>query len=309
MYLKNILLFVAISTLQSIYCSAQEEDWSWWGKGYWDGNSHWSKYIITSAARMGPNALPVPEIKNGLLPTQLQLSGAVESHFSSGDHTQNLFSSLYIPVTNDKIGIQLSMVPVEYYQMDTTTRNFRRARDFDGKGFSVGDVYIGTFIQLVKNKKHIPDMLLTINIKTASGNNLAAARFTDSPGYFFDLSVGKTLNFRETSKIQSLRLFGMGGFYVYQTYIDNNPQNDGLLFGIGASVNIGKIILENHFGGFHGYFNNGDRPMVNRFMVKTKLPSAVNYRLTVSQGIKDFPYTSLQLGVNISLKLLKAKSN
>ncbi len=186
----RVFLWMLLISFHSFLSYSQ--DYSWWNKKHnWDGVTSWSKYLIISPAYMGPNALPVPDFNNGTLKERGSLKFAAESHFSKGDNTQNLFTRLYLPLYTDKVGLLISIIPFEHYKMDTITRDLRRTRDFDGKGFAGGDFYIGTFIQILKDKKHWPDMAVSINLKTASGTNLEAARYTETPGYFFDLSMGK----------------------------------------------------------------------------------------------------------------------
>ncbi|MDZ7847116.1 MAG: hypothetical protein U5L96_10280 [Owenweeksia sp.] len=129
--------------------------------------------------------MPVPNTETGNMPKRLQLQLAGEAHLNPGDQTQNLFTRLFIPFKGARVGISLSMVPIEHYLMDTVTRDLRAARDYDAKGFSLGDLYIGTHIQLVRQQEKLPDIMLSINLKTASGNNLYAVRFTEYPGLLF----------------------------------------------------------------------------------------------------------------------------
>jgi len=185
-----ILLFTLIGNQITL-----SQDYSWWNEKHnWDGVTPWQNYIILSPAYMGPNALPVPEARDGSLPRNTTFEFSLENHFSSGDKTINLYTNLYIPLFSKRAGLNISIVPFEHYKMDTITRDLRRARDYDGEGISGGDFYIGTFIQILKDKK-FPDIVLSINMKTASGTNLAAARFTDSPGYHSEkILISKTLS-------------------------------------------------------------------------------------------------------------------
>ena len=165
-----------------------QKDYAWWNnKHNWDGITHWSQYIIVSPKFMGPNALPVPKVRNALINEDVQLEAGSDFHFNKGDNTQNLFFGLFLPFAESKIAIEIYGVPLEHYNMDTVTRDERRAREKSTEGFASGDLYFGTVIQLIKNKRNLPDMTISLNAKTASGTNFENARFTDSPGYFFDL--------------------------------------------------------------------------------------------------------------------------
>ena len=293
-------IFSCISVLLiPIYSLSQ--DYSWWNEKHnWDGVTSWNKYIIISPAFMGPNALPVPEIHNGILSNKCNFKFALDGHFSKGDQTENIFTELYIPLAKDKVGLNINVVPIEHYAIDTTTRDLRRIRDYDGEGLAGGDIYVSTLIQLIKDKEKWPDILLTINLKTASGTNLAAARYSDTPGYYFDLSFSKSIEFNE-SRIKSIRPFILGGFYSWQTYQDDNSQNDAALFGLGMDLNLDKILIKNTIGGYAGYVGNGDKPLVYRFLLRSTLNTIVNYEFRFQQGINDFDYSSFRFGLNFDL--------
>ncbi len=299
------LILITIFHLSFLFSSHLfGQDYDWWVKKHnWDGNTSWTRYIRLNTKYLGPNALPVPEIKTGQIQSQLNLGLFVETHQSKGDQTYNQFTNLYIPLGN-RVGLEWSLVPLEYYQMDTITRDQRFARDKDAKGFSGGDIYIGTHIQLIKETETKPGMLASINLRSASGTNLQAARFTDTPGYFMDVSLGK--NFK-VSKLFTHRWFAQVGFYSWQTYDPEHAQNDAFQYGLGYSVSNQKMELRGSWGGYIGYINDGDRPMLARLQFKTKKLSGINYLAQVQQGLVQFNYTSLRIGISwlvpINLKL------
>lgn len=289
---KKTLYLIAL-LYHSFFSYAQ--DYNWWNKLHnWDGITHWTRYLIIAPGYLGPNALPVPEIKNGICRSSIQFKTAGEYHYSKGDKTQDIYTEFYFPLFSDRVGINLNIVPVEHYNMDDETRDLRRSRDFDGIGYSAGDLYIGTYIQLVKENKRLPDILLTINLRTASGSNLYAARYTDTPGYYFDASIGKELFLKDIA-LKSIRPFGLIGFYVWQTYRSDYYQNDAFLYGLGLDLNFKHLQITNSYGGYRGYIGNGDRPKVYRVSIHTKFQSLSNYELRVQQGIHDFNYTTFRL--------------
>ncbi|MFT5667411.1 MAG: hypothetical protein ACI9DK_001605 [Vicingaceae bacterium] len=298
--MKKIIVLAIIASF-STHLIAQE-DFTWWGEKHnWDGFRHWTAYTKLTSKFMGPNALPVPDSKKGILPNQTTLKLAGEGHFSDGDKTQNLFSSFYLPMFSERIGLQLEMVPVEFYKMDDKTRDERISREFVSEGRTVGDLYIATFIQLTKDHKKLPDMVLGINFKTASGANLDAARFTNTPGYFFDLSASKeiTLNGK---RISSIRPHALAGFYVYQTYLENNYQNDAFMYGLGIDVNSKKVTYEASLNGYVGYLNEGDRPMVARLGIGSNNAEKANYGIRLQQGIFHQQYTTIRVYCVLKLK-------
>ena len=258
---------------------------------------------------MGPNALPVPTIKNGKLPENAYFRFSVDNHRSRGDKTENLHTELFLPLFSPRVGLNLALVPIEHYKTDTLTRDLRRARGITGEGIAVGDLYIGTYIQLVKNHSRLPDVLLTINLKTASGNKLSDARYTDAPGYFFDLSMGKNINLDPQGSTY-IRPHLMLGFYVWQLLGNDQLQNDALLYGLGFDLALPKFEITNALGGYYGYLGNGDRPLVYRVQIGTKFKTVVNYELGLQRGLNDFGYTSFRLSCRANLaRMSRAKSN
>lgn len=290
---QSILLMILLFSSPSL--AAQNGDFSWWNELHnWDGLTPWQNYLIIAPGFMGPNALPVPDIKNGRLPEMGTVKFGAEQHLSAGDNTRNLFTEGYLQLFSDRVGLNLQWVPLEQYKMDTATRNLRRARDFDGEGTASGDLYIGTYIQLLRDHDKFPDVVLTINLKTASGGRLTAARFTDAPGYFFDLSIGKEYVLGD-GMIKSVRPHLMGGFYVWQRFEANALQNDSFLYGGGIDLNFAAITLTNALGGYLGYLDDGDKPLVYRFTCRSNFAAKVNYEFRFQQGLNDFDYSSFRL--------------
>ncbi|WP_116107289.1 hypothetical protein [Lewinella sp. IMCC34191] len=272
------------------------QDYGWWNDTHdWDGVSPWRSYLTLASAYMGPNALPVPEIRNGRITQGTELRVAGDAHFGDGDDTQNLYLQGHVPLFSDRVGLHLQYVPLEHYRMSAATRDERAARDYDGEGLAGGDVYVGTHIQLVQDHAHWPDLLLSINLKTASGNRLSAARYTDTPGYYFDLSAGKT--FEREGSLASLRPHALLGFYVWQTFMDNYYQNDAVLYGLGCDFRFRKLTLTPALGGYYGYLDIGDRPLVGRLDLRTQRDRGMEYFARLQHGFADYPYSTVRLGV------------
>jgi hypothetical protein len=283
-----------------------QENYEWWNTiHHWDHVTPWQKYLTSTPAFLGPNGLPVPETKTGVMADRPSLEIAGEMHWGQGDKTRNLYGRFFSPIGSDRAGLGVWMVPVEYYVTDTATRDLRASREYDGKGYAVGDVYVETYVQLVKDRPHLPDILLTVNIKTASGS-FDAARYTDAPAYYFDMSFGKTLTL-QNKVITAIRPYAMGGFYCWQMNTENQNQDDAPLFGAGLYVDVKKLRIDNSINGFWGYMNNGDQPLVYRLKLETRMSSLVNYKLMLEEGLHDFPYTSIRAAVLLDMgKILPA---
>lgn len=297
--MSNILLFSTTLLLS-------QTDYSWWNQKHnWDGTSHWFNYMTMSPGYLGPNALPVPEFHGREIPNQHKISLGTEVHYSTGDKTANLYCSFTFPLFTEKASIHVDYRPVEIYRTDTITRDLRASRQFNPEGYSLGDLYIATHIQVLKDHKKWPDISIGIGIKTASGTNLDGARHTDTPGYWLELGMGKKF-LTGLSTLRSIEVYSRVGFYAYQIYMMNYRQNDAILYGAGIDLEIGKLRICNQVTGFHGYIKNGDRPLVYRVIFKPSVARRISAYLLLQQGLKDFQYTSARLALvlNLSTKLL-----
>ena len=261
---------------------------------------------------MGPNALPVPEAGDGLIEQGIKLKTAVDLHFMNGDQTQNLFLQFDYPFLNNNISVGFCVVPIEYYRLDNNIRDERLARTADPHGFSGGDLYFWTNIQLIRNKLKWPDIRFRMACRTASGGNLEDARFTDMPGYYFDISFGKSF-YRNTDKNCWLRWYGMLGFYCWQTNVVNYSQNDAGLFAGGLKWQYHKILINNSVSGYIGYIGmkhqilirntskphvySKDQPVVYRFDISTR-KGKYEYGFRFQQGLHDFKYSTFRLSVS-----------
>ncbi|MDA3906795.1 MAG: hypothetical protein PF484_12035 [Bacteroidales bacterium] len=282
--------------------SLAQNDHSWWYEIHQhDGVTSWEDYLIISPGYFGPNALPVPIINQGLIKNELELEVAFEGHYNTHEQTNNLFTQLFIPLQKDKVGLQLSIVPVEFFSYDTLIRDQRFSRNYEGKGSAIGDLYIGTQIQLLRNHPKWPDILFGINLRTASGNRYSSARFIDSPGYFFDLGLGKSYTLKK-SPFHSIRTYAMLGFYVWQTNLNAYFQNDAFLYGAGFQLYSGLFTISNELGGYYGYLDNGDRPLVYRFRMQLTQMKSLNFSLQFEHGIKDYNFRSLRFSALYSFK-------
>lgn len=262
----------------------------------WDGITHWSKYMKYSPKYFGPNALPIPEVKNGTIIHNVEISLAGEYHYNKLDPTTNLFARIEIPVVKKRINIEAYVVPLEFYNTDSTLRIERRTLNKQGSGVAGGDIYVINNIQIVSDKIKIPDIALRLGLRTASGTNLSHARYTDAPGYFFDVSFGKKII---KSKINDnyLKLYFSGGFYCWQTNRDDFRQNDAYMFSLGTDFFINRTLLSLQSASYQGYIGNGDKPWVVRGSLKYKFNKSLHFESCFEYGIHDYDYQSIRIGV------------
>lgn len=280
-------------------------DWAWWNdNAHWDGSTPWQYYLCYSPRYFGPNAFPVPKMGDGKVPEKLVVDAALEQYWGYGDNTTNLNLRIDIPLYPKYVNLALWMVPVEYFSTTTRVRNERYMRLKDPRGFAVGDVYIQTGIQILRNRPNAPDIMINLTMKTASGSPLAAVRYYDTPGYFFDATVGKTFSFRPESKLQSLSVSGRVGFLCWQSIrVEHAMQDDAFLYGVRLGLNGTRWQFDMDFSGYIGWQLNGDCPMVLRGTACRNLPKGNAVYVGALIGFQDYRYYGVSIGYRFSTAL------
>lgn len=293
MKFKNTANFFILFVFALTSSLSAQVQYSWWYSQHNLTDSlHWKRYINISPGYMGPNALPVPDIQNGLIRENLEMDFSVDAHFMKGDKTQNLYNQLYFPFAKNNAAFHFYSYPLEHFKMDTSIRNERFARDSSGTGWSGGDIYCGTIIQILKDFYKLPDVTISYYFKFPTGEHYRNARFTDGGTYFFDLAIGKDIYFKKL--INEFRCYAMVGFYGYQTSSNVHFQNDALLFGFGFDAEINNLKFSNSIGGYRGYLDNRDKPVVYRASI-TKQNKIVNYRIYFQKGFRHITYNSFRI--------------
>ncbi|MFM2206420.1 MAG: hypothetical protein RL213_395 [Bacteroidota bacterium] len=288
-------LFLLLHSVLCFSYSFAQEDFTWWNELHgWDGVTPWNRYMTLSAKYFGPNALAVPEVRKGVPDSVGRIDVLAGGHFSRGDRTLDGDLSVTLPFCRGCVSLEASVVPVEYYSYDTLTRDLRSSRDKDGKGRAGGDFCFSTLVRIVRDREYLPDVALEMAFRAPSGTRLEAARFTNTPGYHFDLSFGKPLcNGRNCN----IRAYGMLGYYSYQTFDVDHLQDGCFLYGAGTDVTVKSWLFTVQSAGYSGYLDNGDRPMVFRAELR-KTAEAMDALVRVQIGMRDFEYRSVHVGVS-----------
>jgi hypothetical protein len=286
---RSLLLFSAVLLIFS--ANGQEDEWGWWNTAHnWkSGMPGWRTMMILSPGFLGPNALPVPEMKKGCIPSKGEIETTFSCHFHPGDPTQDLSFRLFYPVANGKMAFEAWGVALERYHYSEEIRDERFSRDKNGKGVMSGDFYFSALVQLCKNRK-FPDTMLRLACKTASGDAFAA-RYTDTPGYFFDFSSARDITLSE-GKV--LKPFASFGFYSWQTYNEATPQNDAILYGVGVDYSSAGWLVSGNLSGYSGYLRHTDRPRVLTLESRYDWNSTA-LRCQFLYGIKDWDYKTVRL--------------
>lgn len=262
----------------------------------WDGVSHWSRYMITLPAFQGPNSLPVPQPGNGRIDSNSYIGVSGAFHFMEGDHTQNLVINGHIAVVKDVVGVELTWVPWERYNMSTAIKEKRHVyyENFNDKK-AAGDLMLNTNFRLFKKWAPVVDFIFQIGYRMPSGTDYGSARYSDGPGYHFAINMGKPLN-----KAKSLKLTAMAGFYVWQIESDFFKQDDAFLFGAGIEYRKKNFSLHTTIAGYLGYLEKqGDKPVVFRTRAEQQLKK-MKLVLGFQQGLNDFEYSSFDAGLRFN---------
>lgn len=291
-----VLSFVITLCCLQVY--AQSGDWAWWNElAHWDGKTPWQYYLTYSPRYFGPNAFPVPKMGDGKVPDKLVVDVAAEQYWGFGDNATDLNLRIDIPLLPKYVNLAVWMVPVEYFNTSIYVRNERCMRTQNPKGFAVGDVYIQTGIQILRDRPKAPDIMINLSMKTASGAPLTAARYYDTPGYFFDATIGKTIVFEKNKHLRSIAVSGRVGFLCWQSIrIDHAMQDDAVIYGIRLGINTNHWQYEADFSGYQGWIHNGDCPMVLRAQISRSFKGGHAIYMSGLLGFQDYRYYAVSIG-------------
>ena len=279
--------------LSVVYLSAQQVDYQWWNERHgWDGVSPFEKYLNLEPGRTGPNALPVPEPVFFLWDSMHYVTNNLQYHHTSGENTASLKLGLHYHIDR-RVVLNVWMVAAEYFASNEIVRDFRAARTYEGRGWATGDLYVETHWHILRSQKNIPDISLRSGLKTASGNRVEDVRFTDTPGYYFDLNFRKLYRYTNWQ----IQWYGMTGFYAYQTFRTDHKQNDAFLYGVGARTQNKSCGYDIHIRGYMGYLSEYDKPIVLSISTFLFLRKDLLI-LRMERGNKSWPFTAIDIAYN-----------
>ncbi|MEQ9426800.1 MAG: hypothetical protein RJQ09_20420 [Cyclobacteriaceae bacterium] len=290
----RVTLIISLMVTSQGFAQTQE----WWANNVnWDGQTHWSEYLIYSPRFTGPNAMPVPQISKGYVPDQssIQIGGQYQAR--SGDQTTNLTFRASHTFLKNRVSVDLFMVPIEWFDLSHERKTERNVYfEHYSKNSAIGDLYVNTNIQVLNQDSSGLDLAIRIGLKTASSGLDNPARFIDSPGYYFDLSIGKSF---KTGNLK-IRPFGMIGFYAWQTNNESLRQNDALLYGLGYELTKAKWTFDQHLRGYSGYHDIDDKPFVFNSSFTYQI-SKTYLTLEYQHGLRDFLYRGFELRLGFNM--------
>lgn len=252
-----------------------------------------TELLIYAPRYFGPNAFPIPTLRSGLAPTRFEVELRGEYHHFPGDKTKDLFARVLLPFVRGRAGVEVSLVITEKYKMTPDVRDERYAVETESPIPCHGDVVVNCFFQVVKSPKWA-DVMISANLKTASGGRLCDARYTDAAAYWFDATAGRNL-WQNAAGTASVRMQAMVGFYCWMTNDLVHRQNDAISYGGGLSATYRRFGLTTDISGFHGYKNNGDRPLQLRNKLTYEIRKNI-IALGYNHGMKDSLYDTWSLG-------------
>lgn len=289
------IIFLAI-ILGAFTSNAQTMDW-WANNVGWDGVTSWKRYLIYSPAFMGPNAIPVPEMGRTSIDSVSAIGVTGNFHFRKGDPTQNIKLIGNFCIVKNIISADITYIPIEWFQTSHAVKTERKVYYMAyNEKHEGGDVYLNLNLRIFEKWKEHVQMMLRLGYRFPSGSVTGAARYTDAPGYFFDLTAAKPL-----SPGGPWKLLGMVGFYVWQTNQDLHFQDDAFLFGAGLEYNQKNWRFDLNSVGYLGYMSNGDKPIVVRIGAQ-KIMRRNTAILRLQQGLHDYKYTSIEAGIKFHLR-------
>ncbi len=258
-------------------------------------------------AWFGPNANPVPEFTDARIPAKTTISLMGDYYFGFGDETKNGYFKVEIPLIPELVSFKFWATTLENY---TVTPEISEHRGMNGNlsGRPNGDLYVQTRISILRETKAAPVIILNTTLKTASGTQFTERRYFDTPGYYFDLEVGKSI-LTKSSFISEVRGVANLGFLCWET--SGSRQNDAPMYGGKLIIGNSNWKLDNTLSGYWGWMHTsqkygadyGDVPLV--YAAKfTILTDYMDYFAQYQYGIQDFPYHQIRLGISFPVEKL-----
>lgn len=256
----------------------------------------------------GPNANPVPEFTDALIPQNTNVTLIGDYYFGHGDNTFSNNVKVEIPLIPEKVSVKVWKTLIEYYSV--TDEIVSRRSMQKNNGFATGDFYIQTRIRILSERKNSPSLVLNSTLKTASGSDFKNRRFFNTAGYYFDVELGKSFVIND-SFIDEIRLVSDLGFLSWDVQTPNiNVQDDAVMYGLKFILKHKNISLENTFSGYEGWIKRvedyGNKPMVFSSRLNFEVRKTLWF-LQFQHGIKYFPFEQIRVGVQIPLEHLTPK--
>jgi hypothetical protein len=260
-----------------------------------------------STRYFGPNANPVPQFSDATIPQYATIEMSANYFYGFwGDHTYNGFFCAELPFISNRLSLKVWTTFAEYFETPFRVALYRNVVNEQQQGIApIGDVYVQTRMSILAEREWRPAVILNITLKTASttAEDFAARRYFDTPGYYFDVEIGKSLHFNSRI-LKELRLAVDMGFLCWET--TESTQNDAVMGGVKIIAANPLLRLESSLGGYKGWMNDGDSPLVFTSRLMT-VATLVAYFFEYRYGMRNFSYHHFQAGIQIPVKILTPK--
>lgn len=256
---------------------------------------------MVSPAFFGPNTFQVPLMNDNARTTdklQAVLAGDfIHGHTGQRDYTADICFEFHVPLFSDRVNISAWGVLQEWYVQSNDVLAYRGIPAGSGydRGNKTGAIFISTDVQVCRERKSCPAILLRACLRTASENDsYPARRGYDAAGYFFDLSLGKTFGQASIS--------ASAGFLCWQTAV--GLQNDAILFGVKANYAHEYFRAGVQYGGYCGWHHDGDFPRV-LYLHSDFGPRnwPVKPYILYQHGFNDWPFDLFRAGIKVDVSL------
>lgn len=259
----------------------------------------------------GPNAFPVPDMLDGTVSHDLRIELAADHfHGFAGDRTTDCAFKINIPLFTDRVNLIVWMPVAEWYANTAERQRICRLQDSTVLcGHEAGDAYVSTDIQVLRQRGWIPDLTVRAAVKSASGGGFCKARYYDSPGYFFDMTLAKSVLFDKSDFWAELRFGASTGFLCWQT--DNGRQNDAVMYGAMVKLKTHYFSVAEVFGGYAGWENKPsgrhdahDCPMSLKTCL-TGYYKGFELQFLYQYGLQDSPFHQFRIGIAYNVDVLR----
>ena len=249
-----------------------------------------------SPAFYGPNAFPVPEIELEWSASDLSFEtgpqlASLKGFSLQDDVTLDGYFKLRFPLFSNRVALTIWGEAYDWFRSSAEANAFRGVEG-PSQGGRVGEISISTDILLLHQEEHYLNLLLRSVLKSAAGEYSQTHRYYDSPGYFFDMVLGRRFELRSGV---DLIFAASSGFLCWQT--GAHAQNDAAMYGFLAGLRLGRVHLGVHYGGYVGWKDNGDCPMSIRAEARYALKN-IDFVFKYHEGLIDWPYRQFSLGLS-----------
>ncbi len=291
-----IILFFVLHVLSGFSQSRPTGDWVDYG------SDHINKWLQIAPGKLGPNALPVPFMDYGLLDSLSNIETGVNAHFMKGDRAINSYLSCYWAIVPKRVVMQVWGFPSETFRTHNSVRNDRQIY-YDDHGWmtKTGDLWISTYVQIIKDKKNWPDITINYSAKTTIGDAVQG-RYTDAPANYYYAAIGKSI-FPKAGFINEIRLGALAGFYVWQTNKVELAQDEGALYEFGVDLKHDNLSWRNEIGDYSAYggyqfigVDDNNDPLIFRTNFKSS-GERFDWKIEYQTGFRDYDYQTIRMTV------------